>query len=267
MDRNETIQVDATTGGKKAGKLARFDLIPPEPLIALAEHFGRGAQKYTSYGECTCVNIIDRYMHSVIVDRVTKNRFVNVIQNLQNANVKMHVNGLLKILKLSENEEESTVKEKEIPLDTYIQEGEEHISYLQQNMTVLSKTPVDFVDELINHGILTTITLQSELGEPFVMDVTSVLDSLRNVGPNGFTKHLNGCMSQKVLVEGARNWELGYDWGKSFAAMQRHAWLFWNGEDIDPETGSHHLTAVAWHAFAMLEWFRTHPELDDRSKL
>ena len=62
----------------------------------------------------------------------------------------------------------------------------------------------------------------------------------------------------------ARNWEKGYEWSKSFAAMQRHAWLFWQGEDNDPETGSSHLTAVAWHAFALLEWTMTHPELDDR---
>ena len=61
-----------------------------------------------------------------------------------------------------------------------------------------------------------------------------------------------------------RNWEKGYEWSKSFAALQRHAWLFWQGEDIDPETGSPHMAAVAWHAFALLEWANTHPELDDR---
>lgn len=117
----ETISVNSATGGKKGVKLARFDLIPPGPLIALAEHFGKGSLKYAD-----------------------------------------------------------------------------------------------------------------------------------------------------------RNWELGYEWGKSFAALQRHAWLFWMGEDFDnhkpdcPEgcvehTGSHHLTAVAWHAFALMEWFRTHPELDTRA--
>lgn len=61
-----------------------------------------------------------------------------------------------------------------------------------------------------------------------------------------------------------RNWELGYGWGKSYAAMMRHAWAWWGGEDIDAETGSNHLTAVAWHAFALLEWAKTHPEKDDR---
>ncbi len=64
-----------------------------------------------------------------------------------------------------------------------------------------------------------------------------------------------------------RNWERGYDWSLSFQAMQRHAWLYWQGEDIDPETGSPHLVAVAWHAFALLEYARTHPDLDNRPKV
>lgn len=63
-----------------------------------------------------------------------------------------------------------------------------------------------------------------------------------------------------------RNWERGYKWSLSFAAMMRHAWLFWSGEDYDKETGSHHLVAVAWHAFAILEWVQAHPEMDDRPK-
>jgi hypothetical protein len=63
-----------------------------------------------------------------------------------------------------------------------------------------------------------------------------------------------------------RNWEAGYEWHKSFAAMMRHAWQFWNGEDIDPETGSPHTVAVMWHAAALTEYLRTHPEFDDRPK-
>lgn len=38
--------VDPVTGGEKGAKLARFDLIPPEPMWALAEHYGKGAAKY-----------------------------------------------------------------------------------------------------------------------------------------------------------------------------------------------------------------------------
>lgn len=63
-----------------------------------------------------------------------------------------------------------------------------------------------------------------------------------------------------------RNWEKGYKWSLSFAAMMRHAWAFWRGEDIDAETGSPHLVAVAWHAFCLLEFAQRHPKMDDRSK-
>ena len=61
-----------------------------------------------------------------------------------------------------------------------------------------------------------------------------------------------------------RNWERGYAWSLSFAAMMRHAWLFWQGEDVDPETQCPHLASVAWHALALMEWGTTHPEFDDR---
>ncbi len=72
-----------------------------------------------------------------------------------------------------------------------------------------------------------------------------------------------------------RNWELGYSWSLSYAALMRHVNAFWRGEDYDAHkadckadckehSGAHHLIAAAWHCFAMVEWGRTHPEKDDR---
>ena len=46
MDNQETCYVDPDTGGRKGKKLARFSLIPVEPLWELAEHYGKGALKY-----------------------------------------------------------------------------------------------------------------------------------------------------------------------------------------------------------------------------
>jgi hypothetical protein len=63
-----------------------------------------------------------------------------------------------------------------------------------------------------------------------------------------------------------RNWEKGYDWSKSYAALCRHLFAFWGGEDLDEETGSSHMVAVMWHAAALLEFARTHPEKDDRPR-
>lgn len=61
-----------------------------------------------------------------------------------------------------------------------------------------------------------------------------------------------------------RNWELGYAWSLSYGALCRHLYAWWGGEDIDPETGSHHLAAVTFHALALLTFTDTHPSKDDR---
>lgn len=52
-----------------------------------------------------------------------------------------------------------------------------------------------------------------------------------------------------------RNWQKGYKWSLTVDAAERHwnAWLL--GEDDDPETGSSHLVAAAWHVIA-LWWFQ-----------
>lgn len=63
-----------------------------------------------------------------------------------------------------------------------------------------------------------------------------------------------------------RNWERGYKWSYSFAALHRHLEAFWNRNDIDhdpslyvddePHTGRH-IIAVVWHALC-LAWFSKH---------
>jgi hypothetical protein len=87
-------------------------------------------------------------------------------------------------------------------------------------------------------------------------------------------------------------WRQGYEWSKSYAALMRHLTAFWAGYDYDvcsndPDgcshvdtegnpfvavredacfnhTGSHHMAAVAWHAFCLLEFKDAHPGHDDR---
>jgi hypothetical protein len=62
------------------------------------------------------------------------------------------------------------------------------------------------------------------------------------------------------------NWRKGYDWRWSLDSLHRHLASFEAGEDIDPETGSPHIIAVAWHAFTLTEFSKTHPEFDTRLK-
>lgn len=62
------------------------------------------------------------------------------------------------------------------------------------------------------------------------------------------------------------NWRKGYSWSLSYQALMRHAVQFWAGEDNDKETGLPHMASVAFHAFALTEFMKTHPEYDDRYK-
>ena len=87
-------------------------------------------------------------------------------------------------------------------------------------------------------------------------------------------------------------WRQGYEWSKSYSAIMRHLTEFWLGHDYDvcsnepdnctlitaagddfvpmfPDTcynhtGSHHMVAVAWHSFVLLEFVETYQQHDDR---
>lgn len=60
----------------------------------------------------------------------------------------------------------------------------------------------------------------------------------------------------------AHNWERGYDYSLSLAALHRHLNMWQQGETTDEE-GFHHLTAVVFHAFAIQYFEEHHPEFDD----
>lgn len=64
----------------------------------------------------------------------------------------------------------------------------------------------------------------------------------------------------------AHQWRQGYEWSKSYDALQRHANAFWAGEDLDPETKTPHMAAVAFHALTLLTFMDEHPNHDDRYK-
>ncbi|MGF7160147.1 hypothetical protein FHS85_001770 [Rhodoligotrophos appendicifer] len=63
---------------------------------------------------------------------------------------------------------------------------------------------------------------------------------------------------------GDRDWERGGHWGFHFAALMRHAWAFWRGEDRDPASGLPHMAHVAWRALALTAYFLRGAGTDDR---
>ncbi len=62
----------------------------------------------------------------------------------------------------------------------------------------------------------------------------------------------------------AHNWRRGYEWSKSYAAMQRHSNEFWQGIDLDPETGLPNLAGVVFHALTLMTFMDEQPKFDDR---
>ncbi len=72
------------------------------------------------------------------------------------------------------------------------------------------------------------------------------------------------CGTYKVVEDGSNNWRKGLHWTEAIGSVQRHINAFKNGEDIDPELQTYHLANAAWGLLALLEFYKTHPELDDR---
>lgn len=64
---------------------------------------------------------------------------------------------------------------------------------------------------------------------------------------------------------GDRNWESGIHFSRVFAALQRHLWAWWGGEERDSETNESHLHHAAC-CIAFLQTFveRQRFDMDNR---
>lgn len=60
------------------------------------------------------------------------------------------------------------------------------------------------------------------------------------------------------------NWRLGFQWSLSANALLRHYLAWVGGEDLDPESGLHHMAHAMWHCAVLVQYATDHPELDDR---
>lgn len=65
---------------------------------------------------------------------------------------------------------------------------------------------------------------------------------------------------------GANNWCRGARWGRYFAALCRHIFAWWSGQDKDPETGKSHLAHAGCCLLFLMEYQRNRWGSDDRFK-
>lgn len=63
---------------------------------------------------------------------------------------------------------------------------------------------------------------------------------------------------------GAHNWSRGTAWSRYFAALCRHLFAWWRGEDCDPESGHSHLAHAGCCLLFLLEYQRHGWGDDDR---
>lgn len=75
----------------------------------------------------------------------------------------------------------------------------------------------------------------------------------------------------KVLTFGAKkydaqNWRKGMSWSRCIGSLKRHLNEFEKGINVDEETGFKHLEHLACNVAFLIEYYKTHPELDDRWK-
>jgi len=60
------------------------------------------------------------------------------------------------------------------------------------------------------------------------------------------------------------NWTKGLSYTRLYDATQRHLAQWWQGEDVDEESGQNHLAHAVTNLLFLLEMRRLHPEHDDR---
>lgn len=62
----------------------------------------------------------------------------------------------------------------------------------------------------------------------------------------------------------ARNWEMGMDWSRPYGAALRHLFAWWNGENVDKDSGRPHLWHVATNVFFLICYEKWKKGNDDR---
>lgn len=63
---------------------------------------------------------------------------------------------------------------------------------------------------------------------------------------------------------GKNNYKSGMAWSRVLDAPLRHIFAFIDKEDNDPESGISHIAHACCSLMFLLEFIKTHPELDDR---
>jgi len=82
--------------------------------------------------------------------------------------------------------------------------------------------------------------------------------------PVGALRQIAEVLGYGAAKYSANNWARGTEWSRYYAALQRHLFAWWEGEDVDPETGASHLAHAGCCLLFLLEYERHGWGADDR---
>ena len=252
-----------TSAIKQDNEKTRVDLLDAEWLEGTGRALKYGRDKYTEYGECTClvsiVNEIVKYgpkdfVNLATILRINKAETPSINAPIENSirkdSTNINVNIWLGTLT-------SKLLDGEMKLKRSTNSLANNLIYC------LYKRTVEYVGQL-NSYVLTTITLQDKLERDFVKDVTSLLASLKEL--SGTIRHESTCESLKIVSIGDHNWRGGFKWSRLIGACMRHLLAIMRREDVDPESGLLHVDHLSCSVMFLAWHIRNKPELDDRWK-
>lgn len=84
--------------------------------------------------------------------------------------------------------------------------------------------------------------------------------------PNAVIYGLARVMTYGASKYEANNWRRGMKYSVPYACAMRHLLKWWEGEDVDAESGEPHLYHVLANIGMLIEYEQTCPEQDDRYK-
>lgn len=103
---------------------------------------------------------------------------------------------------------------------------------------------------------------------------TTLLKELAKVYTMGAEKYTDYDPEGNIIDNGADNWRKGQLWKDSASSIIRHLEKFRDGEDFDTDWPkeildkygpTYHLANAAWGIGCLLEFYKTHPEMDNRN--
>jgi hypothetical protein len=133
----------------------------------------------------------------------------------------------------------------------------------QQYPTYNGHPTAEQIDTMANDILDRAVKAEKEYGTALKFDTDKLPLNLLSTEAMNQTADVLKFGAQKYA---AHNWRKGFAWSRPLAAAMRHITAFNDGEDRDPESGLSHLAHAACCIMFLLEFEKTHPELDDRYK-